>query len=147
MRDRSRGSWRPLAIVGVVALAAASTVTMWRLTSSIGALDQSLQALASELAGPQAEADPPTVMLNPVESQATPTPTATLTPTASPTPEASETLFGKPIATDDADLWNCADFENWPQALLVYEANLPNDPNLIDFDGNGIPCENLHEPE
>ena len=49
--------------------------------------------------------------------------------------------------TDGADLWNCADFESWSQASLVYEANLPNDPNLIDFDGNGIPCEDLYESQ
>ena len=126
---------------------------MWRLTTSIGAIDQSLQALVSELAGPQAEADPPTVTLNPVEPEAPPTPaappapTATPTPTAAPTPEAPRTLLGKPIVTDGADLWNCADFESWSQASLVYEANLPNDPNLIDFDGNGIPCENLYETQ
>ena len=120
---------------------------MWRLTTSIGALDQSLQELVSELAGPQAETDPPTVMPNPVESEAPPTPTATPTPTPPPTPEAPRTLLGKPIVTDGADLWNCADFESWSQASLVYEANLPNDPNLIDFDGNGIPCEDLYESQ
>ena len=114
---------------------------MWRLTTSIGALDQSLQALASELAEQQAEADPPMVTPSPVESEATPI------PTAAPTSEAPLTLFGKPIVTDGADLWNCADFESWPQASLVYEANLPNDPNIIDFDGNGIPCELLYETQ
>lgn len=78
---------------------------------------------------------------------AAPTPTRTATP--APTPTASpgrtfpETLFGKPVYTNGRDLWNCADFQTWEQAQMVYEANLPGDPNLIDIDRNGIACEVL----
>ena len=73
---------------------------------------------------------------------------AEITPVPAATPEpAPLTLFGKLIVTDGADLWNCIDFQNWEEASMVYDANLPNDPNLIDFDGNGIPCESLRRQD
>ncbi len=68
------------------------------------------------------------------------------TPVPAPTPQPVPlTLFGKSIVTDGADPWNCIDFRNWEEASMVYAANLPDDPNLIDFDGNGIPCESLRQ--
>ena len=52
-------------------------------------------------------------------------------------------VLGKPAHTGGADLWDCLHFESWDQTHQVYRANLPQDPNILDFDGNGVPCESL----
>jgi len=40
-------------------------------------------------------------------------------------------------------VYNCADFATWDEANAVYQANLPGDPNDLDRDNDGIPCEGL----
>jgi len=50
---------------------------------------------------------------------------------------------GGPLDTAGQDLYDCHHFETWAQALAVREASGPGDPNLIDVDGNGLPCESL----
>ena len=113
------------------------------LGTSLSSLDGSIQALRDEFVVQQSvPADLP------AEELATPAPAVAESPpqTPEPTPEPTlepELLFGKPIVTQGADLWDCRDFLTWEQAMTVYQANLPDDPNLIDFDGNGIPCESL----
>lgn len=73
-------------------------------------------------------------------SQATIQPTITLMPTATVRP--SPTI--NPVHnTNGRDLWNCEDFPTWTEADAVYRANLPDDPNQLDGDGDGIPCEDL----
>ncbi len=50
---------------------------------------------------------------------------------------------GGPLDTAGQDLYDCHNFETWAQALAVLQASGPGDPNLIDTDGNGTPCESL----
>lgn len=52
----------------------------------------------------------------------------------------------RPAATDGRNLWDCADFATWDAANEVYLANVPGDPNRLDIDGNGVPCESLRAP-
>jgi len=56
-------------------------------------------------------------------------------PVAQPTPN--------PLNTGGADRYNCADFAAWRDANAAFQANRPGDPNGLDTDGDGIPCENL----
>jgi len=49
----------------------------------------------------------------------------------------------RPIATAGRNLWDCADFTTWEAAQEVFAANQPGDPNRLDIDGNGVPCESL----
>ncbi len=132
---------RGLGIIGVMVTVAAWSVLLYMIADSLGSLDGSIQALRDEFVTQQSV---PADLL--ADELATPEPVAedpppTLEPTSEPQPALM--LFGKPVVTDGADLWNCRDFLTWEQALTVYEANLPDDPNFIDFDGNGIPCESL----
>lgn len=132
---------RGLGIIGVIAAVAGALAVLFMIASSLGSLDESIQALRDEFVTQQSV---PTDLL--ADELATPAPEAEdPPPTFEPTPEPEPALmlFGKPVVTDGADLWNCGDFLTWEQALTVYEANLPDDPNFIDFDGNGIPCEAL----
>ncbi len=134
-------SARGLAIVGVIAAVAIALVMLFMIATSLSSLDGSIQALSSEIAEQRIPAE------FPVDDLATPAPAVAEEPqpTAEPTPEPEPEvmLFGRPVVTDGADLWNCGDFLTWEQAMSVYQANLPDDPNFIDFDGNGIPCESL----
>ena len=66
---------------------------------------------------------------------------------ATPTPAAAaESPAERPAATDGRNLWDCADFATWDDANEVYLANIPGDPNRLDIDGNGVPCESLRAP-
>jgi hypothetical protein len=47
------------------------------------------------------------------------------------------------LNTQGHDIYNCSDFATWEEANAVYEANLPGDPNRLDQDNDGIPCESL----
>lgn len=47
-----------------------------------------------------------------------------------------------PLNTGGADLYSCDDFATWNEANAIYQANLPGDPNRLDTDDDGIPCEN-----
>lgn len=136
----------------IIAFATWAVMTFWLITS-LEAINQSIGVLAGESAE-QVSGDELAVeaLTEPVatEAESAPETVAALqpevTPVSTPTPEPVPlTLFGKSVVTDGADLWNCIDFQTWDEASMVYEANLPDDPNLIDFDGNGIPCESLRQ--
>lgn len=72
---------------------------------------------------------PPTV-----PSEGTPIPTATLTP-PSPTPP--------PDGIDcSVDQYNCSDFSTCAEVMAVFTA-CPGDPNRLDGDHDGTPCESL----
>lgn len=153
---------RTLAVAGVVVVVLFWSWMTWSLVGSVAAIDRSVEALTAEVAGQtagasllvatpatteEAAAEPEAAAA--VASEATPEPTPQAEATPEPTPTVVATplppaqLFGKLVVTNGADLWNCSDFETWEQAKRVYDANLPNDPNLIDFDRNGVPCESL----
>lgn len=77
---------------------------------------------------------------------ATPVPTITPVPTKVPRrPTAPAALRPAPnrLNTGGRDLYNCGDFATWAEANAVYQANLPGDPNDLDRDNDGIPCESL----
>ena len=141
-------------IGAVIAFATWAVMTFWLITS-LEAINQSIGVLAGESTEQGSGGEPAVETLTePVateaesaaETVAAPEPAITAAP--SPTSEpAPLTLFGKLVLTDGADLWNCIDFQNWEEASMVYEANLPDDPNLIDFDGNGVPCESLRQQD
>ncbi len=131
---------RTLAIGGGIAAVVAWTVMLLWLVTSLSSLDDSVQALRGEVAEQHIPGEPQADVI------ATPEPVVVASP--APTPEVEPEpeivlMFGKPIVTDGADLWDCRDFRTWGQALIVYQANLPADPNFIDFDANGVPCEAL----
>jgi len=79
----------------------------------------------------------------------TPTPTVTRTPSQTPTAIRTVTLTPtaqttNPLYTFGQDIYNCSDFSTWARANAVYQANLiDGDPNRLDQDGDGIPCESL----
>jgi len=54
---------------------------------------------------------------------------------ATPTPN--------PLITNGDDRYNCDDFATWQDANAAFQANQPGDPNELDTDGDGIPCEDL----
>jgi hypothetical protein len=65
---------------------------------------------------------------------------ATFTPVIGPSP----TTGSSPYYTNGQDIYNCSDFATWSQANAVYQANrVDGDPNKLDSDGDGIPCESL----
>lgn len=47
------------------------------------------------------------------------------------------------LRTGAQDLFNCDDFDTWEEAWRFYQANFPGDPNRLDEDKDGIPCEDL----
>lgn len=81
----------------------------------------------------------------------TPTEEPTAEPTATPKPKSTPKPVIKPIVapassrlnTNGANVYNCSDFGTYAEALAVYKANLPGDPNDLDRDNDGIPCESL----
>lgn len=84
----------------------------------------------------------------------TPVPTATETPTATPVPTVEPTATAVPTErptatprpqwyTSGADRYNCGDFASYAEALAALQVNGPNDPNKLDTDADGIPCETL----
>lgn len=48
-----------------------------------------------------------------------------------------------PLRTGGQDLFNCDDFHTWDDAWAFYQVNFPGDPNRLDEDNDGIPCEDL----
>lgn len=132
---------RALATGGVIAAVAIGLAMIFWIGASLSSLDGSIQELRSEIVGEDIPAESLADELATPEPVVAETPPPAPEPTSEPEPELM--LFGKPIVTHGADLWDCRDFLTWEQALTVYQANLPDDPNLIDFDGNGIPCESL----
>jgi Excalibur calcium-binding domain len=71
-------------------------------------------------------------------------------PTQAPTSQPQPTQVPAPVPppsddrnTGGADVYNCSVFATWDEAKAVYQANLPGDPNDLDRDNDGIPCESL----
>jgi hypothetical protein len=77
------------------------------------------------------------------EPSATPVPTAKPKPTDKPAPKPLAAPATSRLNTHGANLYNCSDFSTYDEALAVYKANLPGDPNDLDRDNDGIPCESL----
>lgn len=106
---------------------------------------QTTQPIAP-VAGPPSTATPEPTS-TPAPSRTAPAATATprATPTATPTTIVEPTATPRAVQyfTDGRDRYNCKDFNSWEEAQAAYEANLPDDPNKIDIDRNGIACEAL----
>ncbi len=157
LRHRLRRSGRPLAVVAGVVVLVGWSVMMWSLVTSMAAIDESLGVIALQISEQRAGPEPAALESTPAELDAAAAPVFSPifefdadaetmpapAPTPEPTPAFPATLFGKAVVTDGADLWNCTDFETHQQAQMVYEANLPDDPNILDFDSNGTPCDSL----
>jgi hypothetical protein len=79
--------------------------------------------------------DPPPPTETPVPPTLTPKPVVRLRPTQAPATSR--------LNTGGRNVYNCSDFATYAQALAVYTANLPGDPNDLDRDNDGIPCESL----
>ena len=167
-----KGALRPLSFTGAVVMLGAWTWMLWQLVASTTALNASVETLAGEVqqwgaaiavsapasSGPRlsVQGHPPAGRLVLEDASAGGAPeqaeTTATEPDAGTEGSAADqvddeppvvTLLGRPVLTDGADSWDCLHFENWEQADLVYRANLPHDPNILDFDGNGVPCESL----
>lgn len=85
-----------------------------------------------------------------LQATSTPQPETTLTSTPTSTPLPSSTPYLTPtvdsaLNTNGQDRYNCSDFDTWAEANAAYRANQPGDPNQLDDDGDGDPCESLHE--
>lgn len=101
---------------------------------------------------PQPTEEPPTATSLPTEI---PSPTDTPLPTVPPSPlppptdppppptEAPPPPPPNPYYTGGRDLYNCGDFSTWAEAKAALDANRPGDPNGLDGDNDGIPCESL----
>lgn len=155
LATRVRSALRPLAIAGGVALILAWTAMLWQINGSIESIGESAsviaaaggvppaaeatseaeQALAVAPEPPEAAVEPPR---RPIDVAWTEPPPVKLTPGP------PRTLFGLPVRTEGQDLWDCTDFETWEQAKLVYDANRPQDPNILDFFLTGVPCQSLY---
>jgi hypothetical protein len=57
--------------------------------------------------------------------------------------ESQPTPPSEDLNTHGQNVYNCSDFATWDAANAVYQANLPGDPNDLDRDNDGIPCEDL----
>lgn len=81
----------------------------------------------------------------------TPLPTKRPTVTPKPKPTAKPTIVPRQIVapaaskyyTGGRDRYNCGDFATYAEAYAAFKANLPGDPNRLDRDNDGIPCESL----
>jgi hypothetical protein len=78
--------------------------------------------------------------LSPAPQQIVPQPTPQ--PTAPPAPQPAPQP-NPDLNTHGQNRYNCSDFATWDEANAVYQANLPGDPNDLDRDHDGIPCESL----
>lgn len=78
---------------------------------------------------------------------ATPIPVAVVPTTApavaAPAPAAPVPAESSGVNTAGRDLYNCGDFATWAEANAVYQANLPGDPNKLDANDDGLPCDSL----
>lgn len=92
------------------------------------------------------EAASPFVFATPL-ALATATPSAGATPSPLSQPRVTSGPGGGPLDTAGANRYNCTDFDSWEQAVAVFRASGEADPNLLDTDGNGIPCEELKAAE
>ncbi|MQA01007.1 MAG: hypothetical protein GEU80_17110 [Dehalococcoidia bacterium] len=87
------------------------------------------------------EATPLALFCTPGVPPPPPSPTATASPTTTPSATASPTATGTP----STDLRDCTDFATQPEAQAFFEAEggPAQDPHGLDFDGNGVACEDL----
>lgn len=90
------------------------------------------------------------VVPGPEETARPAAPNTAATAASGPTPTVASTATAQPSSTPNPayhtngrDLYNCTDFSTWEEANQVYQANLPGDPNRLDNDNDGIPCETL----
>lgn len=98
---------------------------------------------------------PPTNTIQPdtapsISVTQTNTTTIRATATIRSSPTSIPTITFKPTSTIDpslntggVDQYDCDDFATWEDANAAYRANLPGDPNRLDQDNDGIPCEML----
>ena len=110
----------------------------------VGSTAEYLPAVFKFLPSPTSTSTPTVLPTGTV--QASPTATSTSAPQGFPTVGAgtpTRTPVDRPIFTSGRDVWNCSDFGTWNDANIVYQANLPDDPNKLDQDADGIPCETL----
>ena len=61
--------------------------------------------------------------------------------TTRPATRAPGSSPSRPINTGGRDLYNCGDFASQEEANRIFLANQPGDPNRLDRDNDGIPCE------
>lgn len=156
---RLRPSLRQLAVAGVVVLIFTWTAMLWQITSSFASMGDSARMIAAELVAPPplaasvTEAEALTVtesgaMVLALALALEPPPPIDIMWTEPPAvevvPAAPRMLFGRPVNTNGVDAWDCSDFETWEQAKIVYDANLPQDPNILDFFRTGVPCNYLY---
>ncbi len=160
---------RPAMFGGAIVMLVAWTWMLWQLVAATTALNASVETLAGEVQtwaaapAPASSGAPPSILgHSPAEvvredadaggespGQAEPPASASDAVAEGSAEDQAEdepplvTLLGKPVLTGGADIWNCVNFESWEQADRVYRANLPHDANILDFDGNGVPCEAL----
>ena len=160
---------RPAMFGGAIVMLLAWTWMLWQFVASTTALSASVETLATAMQeraaspAPAGSGAPPSTGHAPDATAGGPTfavdevvrddasvggePHARTEPPAAEAPAEAEpvvvTVLGRPALTDGADLWDCLHFESWDQADQVYRANLPQDPNILDFDANGVPCESL----
>jgi hypothetical protein len=62
---------------------------------------------------------------------------------ATSAPATEPTATPRPLNTGGQDRYNCEDFATWQEADAVFQANKPGDPNRLDHNKNGVPCESL----
>ena len=169
VRTRAPSALRPLAITGVVVLILVWTVIAWRIGDSVAVLGEAARTIAAEqtavtAAVPAAPAvavavagagdgEGPTVresgaIAAALRMAAVGQPPINVVWTEPPplelVPPPPRMLFGILVKTDGKDVWDCSDFETWEQAKMVYDANLPEDPNILDFFVTGVPCQYLY---
>ncbi len=157
---------RPLAAVAFAVLMLVWTAMLWQVSGSLVALNDSASTIAAGLGTGQAAAtvteagDPPAAaseapataivvepglpaMATVIEHEFPFDPALPEALSIEPIPPPPATLLGRLVVTNGRDVWDCDDFETWEQAKLVYEANLPQDPNILDFFVTGVPCGHL----
>jgi hypothetical protein len=126
-------------IAGTVAAPATSPATATSMPPTNTAIPSPTPEPATATPEPTvAPTDVPTAV-----PSATPAPTAKPKPTAKPVPKPLVVPATSRLNTNGADHYNCGDFANYAEAYAVYKANLPGDPNRLDKDNDGIPCESL----
>jgi len=81
-----------------------------------------------------------TVLATPIPVVVAPT---TAPAVAAPVPAAPVPAESSGLNTGGRDQYNCGDFATWAEADAVYQANLPGDPNKLDANDDGSPCDSL----
>lgn len=135
------GSRRSATAVALVPSVRPTTVE-----ADVPTIEPSSMAVPSPTTEPVTATSAPTVAPTDTptaEPSVTPVPTAKPKPTTRPAPKPFAAPATSRLNTHGANLDNCGDFANYAEAYAVYKANLPGDPNDLDRDRDGIPCESL----